>query len=108
MQRSVFFLAALALVLGEMGQANAVPVLVADLKSDWSDGNNPNTATFGTWSYRQGTSLLPEVPNFTFGGTVTFPTPQPAWAPSNVPGNFLPAEFKAQSVPTNVTQGTPD
>ncbi len=75
--------------------------LVADLANDWSDSHNSNTATFGTWSYRQGNSLLPEVSNFNFAGTGVFPTTQPAWAPSNNAGNFLPAEFKAQSVLTN-------
>jgi hypothetical protein len=73
---------------------------VADLNADWSDSNNPNTATFGTWSYRQGTSLLPQVPNWNGNGSVGFSTTQPAWAPSNVGGDFLPAEFKARSVPT--------
>ncbi len=73
---------------------------VADLSADWSDSNNPNTATFGTWSYRQGSSLLPEVPNWTANGTVGFTVTQPAWAPSNTGGDFLPGEFKARSVPT--------
>jgi hypothetical protein len=72
--------------------------LVADLKNDWSDTNNSNSVSFGTWSYRQGNALLPEVPNFNFAGTGIFPLPQPAWAPSNNAGDFLPAEFKAQSV----------
>jgi hypothetical protein len=108
MKRAMLVLAALSLMLSGVGQAKAGPMLVADLKSDWSDINNPNTVTFGTWSYRQGASLLPEVSNFTFGGTVNFPTTQPAWAPSNNPGDFLPAEFKARSVPTNVTVGTAD
>ena len=66
---------------------------VADLSADWSNSNNPNTATFGTWSYRQGTSLLPEVPNWNGNNTTGFT--QPAWAPSNVGGDFLPAEFEA-------------
>jgi hypothetical protein len=73
---------------------------VADLNADWSDSNNPNSASFGTWSYRQGTSLLPEVSNWTANGTVPFTATQPAWAPSNNGGDFLPGEFKAKSVPT--------
>jgi hypothetical protein len=72
---------------------------VADLTADWSDSNNPDTATFGTWSYRQGSSLLPEVPNWTAAGTVAFPVTQPAWAPTNHAGDFLPAEFKLMTVP---------
>jgi hypothetical protein len=77
-------------------------MLVADLNSDWSDANNPNAVTFGTWSYRQGLSLLPEVPNWNGNGTVGFTATQPAWAPSNNAGDFLPAEFKARSVPAGV------
>jgi len=68
---------------------------VANLSADWSNSNNPNTATFGTWSYRQGTSLLPEVPNWNGDGTAGFT--QPAWAPGNNAGDFLPVELKAQS-----------
>jgi hypothetical protein len=72
--------------------------MIADLKNDWSDTNNSNTAAFGTWSYREGNSLLPSVSNVNFGGSVNFPAPQPAWAPGTGAGDFLPAEFKAQSV----------
>lgn len=72
---------------------------VANLSADWSDSNNPNTASFGTWSYRQGSSLLPEVSNWSGSGTVPFTVTQPAWAPSNTAGDFLPGEFKARSVP---------
>jgi len=68
---------------------------VANLSADWSDSNNPNTASFGTWSYRQGTSLLPEVPNWNGDNTAGFT--QPAWAPSNNAGDFLPVELKAQN-----------
>jgi hypothetical protein len=88
-------LAALVLLFGGVGRAWA-GFIVYDLASDWSDTANPN----GTWSYRQGSSPLPEVPNFTFGDSVNFPKTQPAWAPSNNPGDFLPAVFKARSVPS--------
>ncbi len=74
---------------------------VADLAADWSDSNNPNTASFGTWTYRQGSSPLPEVPNWNGAGTVGFTQTQPAWAPSNTAGDFLPGEFKARSVPNS-------
>lgn len=60
---------------------------VYDITSDWSDSTNPN----GVWSYNQGTSPLPHVANWT-GGVISFP--QPAWAPSNNPGNFLPVWMK--------------
>jgi hypothetical protein len=74
--------------------------LVADLANDWSDTSNPDTATFGTWTYREGTTPLPSVSNFTFDGTLPFPVTQPAWAPSNIGGDFLPAALKARSVPS--------
>src|SRR5437868_10471404 len=54
-----------------------------DLKSQWSDTNNPN----GTWQYRQGTTDLPHLANWQGSGV-------PAWAPSNNGGNFLPAQFR--------------
>lgn len=62
---------------------------VWDLQSDWSDQNNPN----GPWSYNQGSAPLPLVPSFTWA-----PIPgQPAWAPSNNPGDFLPVWLKART-----------
>ena len=67
---------------------------IADLGADWSDVNNPNTASFGSWSYLQGTTLLPHVANWTGLGAAT---PQPAWAPGNASGDSLPSEFKATS-----------
>jgi len=62
------------------------------LVSNWSDTANPN----GTWKYRQGSSALPSVPDFDFAGSSPW-TPQPAWAPSNNAGNFLPAWLKLRS-----------
>lgn len=67
--------------------------LVADVNADWSDTSNPNAVSFGSWSYRQGSSLLPHVPDWTPLGA----SPQPAWAPGTASGNFLPAIFKATS-----------
>jgi hypothetical protein len=75
---------------------------VADLNADWSNTNNANSTSFGTWSYRQGSSLLPETANWNGTGSVGFTATQPAWAPSNIGGDFLPAEFKATSVPAAV------
>ncbi|MGL4551671.1 MAG: hypothetical protein ACRC33_10820 [Gemmataceae bacterium] len=68
--------------------------LIANVGADWSDVTNPNTVGFGTWSYRQGSSPLPHVANWTPLGAAT---PQPAWAPGTSGGNFLPAIFKATS-----------
>jgi hypothetical protein len=45
---------------------------------------------------------LPETPNWNGAGSVGFTATQPAWAPSNDAGNFLPAEFRAQNVPAGV------
>jgi hypothetical protein len=59
-----------------------------DLKSDWSDGFNPNTAG---WAFREGTNLLPHVSSWSPAG---FTVPQPAWAPSGSDPTFLPAWFK--------------
>jgi hypothetical protein len=88
---SAVALAALACLAAHPAQAQ----LVADLAADWSDTNNSNTAAFGTWSYRQGNSLLPHVANWTPLGVTT--PPQPAWVPGTNPGNYLPAEFKTTS-----------
>src|SRR5215472_7090920 len=74
---------------------SAGATVIADLSTDWSDSSNPNTGNpNGTWQYRQGTTILPSVPSWTAAGTVPFVN-QPAWAPSDTAGNFLPAEFKA-------------
>jgi len=62
-----------------------------DLSTNWSDSANSN----GPWSLNQGSTPLPSVKNFNFGGTLAIN--QPAWAPSNTSGNFLPAFFKAQT-----------
>src|SRR5436190_22848687 len=62
---------------------------IYDLKTDWSDTNNPN----GAWAYRQDGSMLPHndvsvccAPGFGILG---------AWAPSPRGGNFLPVWAKA-------------
>ncbi len=99
---AISFITLMILLAGGTGHA-LVPAAsagsVADLNLDWSDSSNPNTTSFGTWSYRQGSSLLPEIPNWNSAG---FTVPQPAWAPSNNAGDILPAEFKATSVPTGM------
>ena len=65
------------------------------LGANWSDAANPN----GTWTYRQGSFALPSVPNFDFAGSVAM-KPQPAWAPSNTAGEYLPPWFKIRSTVT--------
>ena len=66
-----------------------------NLKSDWSNVSNPN----GPWSLNQGSTPLPLVSNFTAAGTSPIPA-QPAWAPSNNAGNFLPLFFQPQATAT--------
>jgi hypothetical protein len=61
--------------------------VVYDVSAEWSDISNPNNQ----WTYREGNNALPSVPNWTW----VVPAVQPAWAPSNTGGNYLPAWFKA-------------
>ena len=71
--------------------ASTVNAAVYDLSSDWSNSTNPN----GPWSYNQGSTPLPFVPNFNFANTgQSLSCNQPAWAPSNATGRFLPAFLK--------------
>ncbi len=70
--------------------------VIADLSGNWSDSINVNTSSpNGTWAYREGTTVLPSVSPWTAGGTSLTGDNQPAWAPSNDVGNFLPAELRA-------------
>lgn len=64
-----------------------VEAAVYDLKSDWSNIDNPN----GPWALRQGSTPLPWVPDI---GSIGLPG-QGAWVPSAAPGNFLPIWWKA-------------
>lgn len=63
------------------------------LSANWSNTSNPN----GPWSYNQGSTALPLVSDWTAAGTAFVGCNQPAWAPSNNSGDFLPAEMKANS-----------
>src|SRR5262249_6703327 len=77
--RDVLFGAPVALT------AQVQPGAAADLVGDWSESANPNPASFGTWSYRQGSSLLAHFDDWIpFNGPVT----QPAWAPGVQDGDF--------------------
>jgi hypothetical protein len=57
-----------------------------DLTSDWSDTQNPS----GSWSYREGTKLLPHV-----GAWLGWIPAQPAWAYAESGTTRLPSWFKA-------------
>jgi len=66
--------------------------VVFNLATEWSDSSNPS----GQWTYREGNNPLPSVADWTWvnaGGIA-----QPAWAPSNTGGNYLPAWFKVTEV----------
>jgi hypothetical protein len=69
-----------------------------DLSSDWSNSANPN----GPWAFSVGTTLLPLTANWN-GANTGWPAAcnQPALAPSNVAGGFLPAflQVNACAVP---------
>lgn len=67
------------------------------VSGDWSNTMNPN----GPWSYNQGSTPLPLVPDWNAGYTAFVGCNQPAWAPSNNTGNFLPALMKANSCTAN-------
>ena len=72
---------------------------IADLKTDYSETNNPNTNAAGTWRYNQGTSALSAVSSW-------FALPnERGWGPAaNVAGNCLPAVIQAHDL-TNLTVG---
>lgn len=61
-----------------------------DLRSDWSNSNNPN----GVWTYREGTNALPFVASWqsALGG---WTSPQPGWADSENGNNRLPFWFRS-------------
>jgi hypothetical protein len=80
-------------VLGLAANTSNAAATVFDLSADWLDGPNPN----GPWSYREGDGVLPFDPSWTTG--VNFPVIQPAYHPGDRLGNFLPAWYKATSVP---------
>ena len=82
----------MALILPE---AKALPL--ADLAADFSNVTNP---TPNGWAYRQGTTLLPSVADWTAGG---FGWTQPAWARAATGNTILPAWFESAGTPTAAT-----
>jgi hypothetical protein len=82
--------------------AAAAPTRAAttyDLKANWSDTANPN----GPWSFNQGATALPADADWTpISTTIPEYNPkkrhiaQPAWAPGNTTGMFLPGFFKSK------------
>jgi hypothetical protein len=65
-----------------------------DLAGQWANNSNPN----GTWSFKQGITLLPYQSNFApvvAAGLLCATCFTNGYAPSNVPGGFLPFIGKA-------------
>jgi hypothetical protein len=83
--------------------ARAGAATVYDLNSQWSNASNPN----GPWALLQGATPLPADADWTpLSDTDPAYTKksgqhiaQPAWAPGNQAGSFLPAWFKATVTP---------
>jgi hypothetical protein len=69
---------------------------IYDLATQWSNTANPN----GPWTYREGSSALALVTSYNFGGSIGGFTPQAAWAPSNVGGEFLPVWLESSQTGT--------
>jgi hypothetical protein len=83
-----------------IGQSASHADVFADLSQDWSNTSNPNTGSYGTWSYNQGSTPLPFINNW--AGTTDGLN---GWGPSpNVVGDFLPFWFQVTG-PTQPTEG---
>lgn len=91
MKHSILFAAAVGLMSAALAQPIQAQLQVWDLVADWSDVANPN----GPWSYNEGNDPLPLIDPFPFGWS------QPAWAPSQYGGNFLPFWVKSRLTPIN-------
>jgi hypothetical protein len=79
-------LAALSL-LCSMFMSSAIAATY-DLSSGWSNSTNPNSP----WTYNEGANALPLTTNWNGANTTwAVACSQPAWAPSNTAGRFLPA-----------------
>jgi hypothetical protein len=74
-------------------------VTIADLGVDFSTLNNPNTTAFGKWEYRQGTTDISTMISNWQNQCSGAPN-QPAWAPSNNGGDFLPGFLKSACTQT--------
>lgn len=86
---------ALAGILLPFFACTAQAQVLADLKTDWSNVNNPN----GPWTYREGTNALPAVASWqsSLGG---WGTAQPGWAKSENGNDRLPFWFQSNGSET--------
>jgi hypothetical protein len=73
--------------------AAAASAQTYNLAQDWSPTDNPN----GPWSYLRGSTLLPYQPTTCCGLPVTT-----SFAPSHVPGSFLPVFWRPGSAGSDV------
>jgi hypothetical protein len=79
-----------------------------DLKKQWTNAANPN----GVWTMVEAASVLPRDKDWTAISAVdaaynppTGHLRQPAFAPGNVAGHYLPAWFKAAVTPSDALYG---
>jgi len=78
-----------------IGGLSSVAAAQFDLRTDWSDANNPN----GVWAYREGENALPFIASWqqSIGG---WSSPQPGWARSSDGNNRLPFWFRSNGAET--------
>jgi hypothetical protein len=70
--------------------------IIADLQQDFSLTSNPNTGSYGTWSFNMGSTPLSAVSSI--NGGIAYP----GWGtPANAPGDFLPAFFQVTYLQPN-------
>lgn len=84
---------------------------IYDLKTDWSDANNPN----GVWTLRDGNNIIPYMADYSifrqFDSAYSPPTgpiAQPAFAYNVVAGDHIPVWFKAAVTPNGDAYNTYD
>jgi outer membrane protein OmpA-like peptidoglycan-associated protein len=82
-------------VIANIRAAEPAAPAFADLSGDWTDKNPNSKNPNGVWEYRQGETKLPLISPWNGAATALAACAQPAWAPSNVRGNFLPALLMA-------------
>ena len=85
-------LAVVALIAAFLGSVAAYAQTYS-LSGNWSNAVNPNSP----WAYRQGQTRLTPIGNWNGNGTQLIGCNQLAWAPSNNPGNYLPAIMRANA-----------
>lgn len=86
---TALFITAFTIAVAEPASAELV---LGDLQQDWSFTSNPNTGTYGTWSFNQGNSPLSQVTGWVFDPRLS------GWGPAaNRGGDALPFWSKITS-----------